>query len=181
MKLFASACVEGSKLWLMNGYPYLVMIDPDERFEATLRKTLGEMLYQYRLSRLSTGRDGRIRISRILKPAVPSCPDLICLPNWVPDQQGINQIRDLKTQPMLDKTPILAWLTAEQWVQTRRKGLPANMYLLRPEDPQAFQSQLYYVLTVWLALSCFPMQSQLFRNPLPWAPEKEFPYPPQAA
>jgi CheY-like chemotaxis protein len=82
-----------------------------------------------------------------LEAAVTSQPDLILLDVTMPDMDGFETLKQLRSHPMTEKIPVLLLTAAAKVVQqTEYVQVGAQGVLLKPFDPGALGDQIEVAL-----------------------------------
>ncbi|RME74340.1 MAG: DNA-binding response regulator [Chloroflexi bacterium] len=103
----------------------ILVVDDEERVALSIERSLKK---EYRVQVAHNGPDA-LKLARRIKP------DLIILDIIMPGMSGLEVCRELRTDPLLQDTPIL-FLTARARVEDRIEGLEAGAddYLTKPFD-----------------------------------------------
>ncbi len=106
----------------------VLIVEDDADINATLQETF--RLGGYDVVGATTGEDAFVEVSR-------RCPDLILLDQMLPDLDGLEICRRLRSAPRTKRVPII-FLTARAGEEARIKGLAAGAddYLSKPFSMQ---------------------------------------------
>ena len=136
----------------------VLMVEDDDDFTALIKRALDRIAW-VKHDRAGTGEEGMAMLQSMT--AQPShTPDLILLDLELPDINGLELLRKLKTMPATQKIPVtvLSGSHSEEDIENCLTA-GANAYLTKASDYEHLCRQMYRVMNFWHHAELAPAES----------------------